>query len=140
MSCCLSLRKRGSVCILERSSLWVFANRKQEKSWVRRPGRCFQCGLALPQTLYDTAYLTLYNISFTSLPILLYSLVEQHVGAATLRREPSLYRYEPAAAPGGCDPWRPCCTGGPARRRHPHGRECASGLGRGFMLRLKRVY
>ncbi|KAG9348660.1 hypothetical protein JZ751_028977, partial [Albula glossodonta] len=32
---------------------------------------------ALP--LYDTAYLTLYNISFTSLPILLYSLIEQHI-------------------------------------------------------------
>uniref|UniRef100_A0A667Z776 Phospholipid-transporting ATPase n=1 Tax=Myripristis murdjan TaxID=586833 RepID=A0A667Z776_9TELE len=42
--------------------------------------------------LYDTAYLTLYNISFTSLPILLYSLVEQHVTMETLKREPSLYR------------------------------------------------
>jgi len=44
------------------------------------------------QTLYDTAYLTLYNISFTSLPILLYGLMEQHVSADTLKREPSLYR------------------------------------------------
>ncbi|EPY86929.1 phospholipid-transporting ATPase IH-like protein [Camelus ferus] len=44
------------------------------------------------KTLYDTAYLTLYNISFTSLPILLYSLMEQHVGVDTLRRDPSLYR------------------------------------------------
>lgn len=44
------------------------------------------------QPLYDTAYLTLYNISFTSLPILLYSLVEQHVSMDTLKREPSLYR------------------------------------------------
>ncbi|XP_059233880.1 phospholipid-transporting ATPase IH isoform X5 [Mustela nigripes] len=44
------------------------------------------------KTLYDTAYLTLYNISFTSLPILLYSLMEQHVSIDTLRREPSLYR------------------------------------------------
>ncbi|CAB1417704.1 unnamed protein product, partial [Pleuronectes platessa] len=42
--------------------------------------------------LYDTAYLTLYNISFTSLPILLYSLVEQHVSMDTLKRDPSLYR------------------------------------------------
>ncbi|XP_075870703.1 phospholipid-transporting ATPase IH-like isoform X3 [Nelusetta ayraudi] len=42
--------------------------------------------------LYDTAYLTLYNISFTSLPILLYSLVEQHVTIETLKRDPSLYR------------------------------------------------
>ena len=44
------------------------------------------------QPLYDTAYLTLYNISFTSLPILLYSLVEQHVSMDTLRRDPSLYK------------------------------------------------
>lgn len=44
------------------------------------------------QPLYDTAYLTLYNISFTSLPILLYSLVEQHVTMETLKRDPSLYR------------------------------------------------
>ncbi|RMC06567.1 hypothetical protein DUI87_16004 [Hirundo rustica rustica] len=44
------------------------------------------------KTLYDTAYLTLYNISFTSLPILLYSLMEQHVSPDTLKREPSLYR------------------------------------------------
>lgn len=46
-----------------------------------------------PQTLYDTAYLTLYNISFTSLPILLYSLMEQHVAMDTLKRDPALYRY-----------------------------------------------
>ncbi|XP_012908498.1 phospholipid-transporting ATPase IH isoform X3 [Mustela putorius furo] len=51
----------------------------------------FFCGFS-QQTLYDTAYLTLYNISFTSLPILLYSLMEQHVSIDTLRREPSLYR------------------------------------------------
>ncbi|KAJ7416671.1 putative phospholipid-transporting ATPase IH [Willisornis vidua] len=44
------------------------------------------------KTLYDTAYLTLYNISFTSLPILFYGLMEQHVSADTLKREPSLYR------------------------------------------------
>ena len=44
------------------------------------------------QPLYDTAYLTLYNISFTSLPILLYSLVEQHVTMETLKKDPALYR------------------------------------------------
>ncbi|OWK00627.1 hypothetical protein Celaphus_00016836 [Cervus elaphus hippelaphus] len=44
------------------------------------------------QTLYDTAYLTLYNISFTSLPILLYSLMEQHVATDMLKRDPALYR------------------------------------------------
>uniref|UniRef100_A0A8D0MFB7 Phospholipid-transporting ATPase n=1 Tax=Sus scrofa TaxID=9823 RepID=A0A8D0MFB7_PIG len=52
----------------------------------------FFCGFS-QQTLYDTAYLTLYNISFTSLPILLYSLMEQHVGVDALRRDPTLYRY-----------------------------------------------
>ncbi|XP_060681806.1 phospholipid-transporting ATPase IH isoform X1 [Hemiscyllium ocellatum] len=51
----------------------------------------FFCGFS-QQPLYDTAYLTLYNISFTSLPILLYSLMEQHVSIDTLRRNPSLYR------------------------------------------------
>ncbi|XP_076839465.1 phospholipid-transporting ATPase IH isoform X2 [Brachyhypopomus gauderio] len=51
----------------------------------------FFCGFS-QQPLYDTAYLTLYNISFTSLPILLYSLMEQHVNTDTLKRDPSLYR------------------------------------------------
>uniref|UniRef100_A0A452DLE8 Phospholipid-transporting ATPase n=1 Tax=Capra hircus TaxID=9925 RepID=A0A452DLE8_CAPHI len=51
----------------------------------------FFCGFS-QQTLYDTAYLTLYNISFTSLPILLYSLMEQHVAMDTLKRDPALYR------------------------------------------------
>lgn len=44
------------------------------------------------QPLYDTAYLTLYNISFTSLPILLYSLIEQHINMDILKKDPSLYR------------------------------------------------
>ncbi|KAJ1116575.1 hypothetical protein NDU88_004785 [Pleurodeles waltl] len=51
----------------------------------------FFCGFS-QQPLYDTAYLTLYNISFTSLPILLYSLIEQHVSVDILKRDPSLYR------------------------------------------------
>ncbi|KAM4860112.1 phospholipid-transporting ATPase IH isoform 4-T4 [Thomomys bottae] len=51
----------------------------------------FFCGFS-QQTLYDTAYLTLYNISFTSLPILLYSLMEQHVSMDVLKRDPTLYR------------------------------------------------
>ncbi|KAG7467216.1 hypothetical protein MATL_G00150900 [Megalops atlanticus] len=51
----------------------------------------FFCGFS-QQPLYDTAYLTLYNISFTSLPILLYSLIEQHINMDILRRDPSLYR------------------------------------------------
>ncbi|XP_049325202.1 phospholipid-transporting ATPase IH isoform X1 [Astyanax mexicanus] len=51
----------------------------------------FFCGFS-QQPLYDTAYLTLYNISFTSLPILLYSLIEQHINMDILKRDPSLYR------------------------------------------------
>ncbi|XP_038674758.1 probable phospholipid-transporting ATPase IH isoform X2 [Scyliorhinus canicula] len=51
----------------------------------------FFCGFS-QQPLYDTAYLTLYNISFTSLPILLYSLMEQHVSIDALKRNPTLYR------------------------------------------------
>uniref|UniRef100_A0AAZ3SNV1 Phospholipid-transporting ATPase n=1 Tax=Oncorhynchus tshawytscha TaxID=74940 RepID=A0AAZ3SNV1_ONCTS len=52
-------------------------------------GAHFNC---LP--LYDTAYLTLYNISFTSLPILLYSLIEKHISIEMLKRDPTLYRSE----------------------------------------------
>ncbi|XP_030210357.1 probable phospholipid-transporting ATPase IH isoform X3 [Gadus morhua] len=51
----------------------------------------FFCGFS-QQPLYDTAYLTLYNISFTSLPILLYSLMEQHINIDILRKDPTLYR------------------------------------------------
>ncbi|EMP25194.1 Putative phospholipid-transporting ATPase IF [Chelonia mydas] len=43
-------------------------------------------------TLYDSVYLTLYNISFTSLPILMYSLFEQHVHPHVLQSKPTLYR------------------------------------------------
>ncbi|XP_055018989.1 LOW QUALITY PROTEIN: phospholipid-transporting ATPase IH [Boleophthalmus pectinirostris] len=51
----------------------------------------FFCGFS-QQPLYDTAYLTLYNISFTSLPILAYSLIEQHINMDTLKKDPTLYR------------------------------------------------
>ncbi|XP_077408203.1 phospholipid-transporting ATPase IH isoform X3 [Vanacampus margaritifer] len=51
----------------------------------------FFCGFS-QQPLYDTAYLTLYNISFTSLPILVYSLIEQHINMEILKKDPSLYR------------------------------------------------
>lgn len=51
----------------------------------------FFCGFS-QQPLYDTAYLTLYNISFTSLPILLYSLIEQHINMDILKKDPCLYR------------------------------------------------
>ncbi|XP_075058290.1 phospholipid-transporting ATPase IF isoform X2 [Mixophyes fleayi] len=44
------------------------------------------------QTLYDSVYLTLYNICFTSLPVLMYSLFEQHVHPHVLHTKPGLYR------------------------------------------------
>ncbi|XP_035996732.1 probable phospholipid-transporting ATPase IF isoform X2 [Fundulus heteroclitus] len=44
------------------------------------------------QTLYDSVYLTLYNICFTSLPILVYSLFEQLVHPDALQSKPGLYR------------------------------------------------
>uniref|UniRef100_A0A8C7ULD7 Phospholipid-transporting ATPase n=1 Tax=Oncorhynchus mykiss TaxID=8022 RepID=A0A8C7ULD7_ONCMY len=50
----------------------------------------FFCGFS-QQPLYDTAYLTLYNISFTSLPILLYSLIEKHISIEMLKRDPTLF-------------------------------------------------
>ncbi|XP_067898450.1 phospholipid-transporting ATPase IF [Heterodontus francisci] len=44
------------------------------------------------QTLYNGAYLTLYNICFTSLPILMYSLLEQDVHPRILQSKPALYK------------------------------------------------
>ena len=52
-----------------------------------------------PQTLYDSVYLTLYNICFTSLPILLYSLFEQLVHPHVLQSKPALYRWVPLGPP-----------------------------------------
>ncbi|KAF3812689.1 hypothetical protein GH733_019491, partial [Mirounga leonina] len=49
----------------------------------------FFCGFS-QQPLYDAAYLTMYNICFTSLPILAYSLLEQHVNIDTLTSDPRL--------------------------------------------------
>ncbi|KAM6221794.1 phospholipid-transporting ATPase IF [Rhynchocyon petersi] len=51
----------------------------------------FYC-LFSQQTLYDSVYLTLYNICFTSLPILIYSLLEQHIDPHILQSKPTLYR------------------------------------------------
>ncbi|KAF3827346.1 hypothetical protein GH733_002832 [Mirounga leonina] len=51
----------------------------------------FYC-LFSQQTLYDSVYLTLYNICFTSLPILIYSLLEQHIDPHVLQSKPTLYR------------------------------------------------
>jgi magnesium-transporting ATPase (P-type) len=43
------------------------------------------------QPLYDTVFLTLYNILFTSLPIIIYGLFEQNHAAQTLLDYPQLY-------------------------------------------------
>lgn len=45
-----------------------------------------------PQPLYDAAYLTMYNICFTSMPILAYSLLEQHICIELLLDNATLYR------------------------------------------------
>ncbi|KFQ79056.1 putative phospholipid-transporting ATPase IG, partial [Phaethon lepturus] len=50
----------------------------------------FFCGFS-QQPLYDAAYLTMYNICFTSLPILAYSLLEQHINIDRLTSDPQLY-------------------------------------------------
>uniref|UniRef100_A0A3B3SPQ5 Phospholipid-transporting ATPase n=1 Tax=Paramormyrops kingsleyae TaxID=1676925 RepID=A0A3B3SPQ5_9TELE len=51
----------------------------------------FYCGYS-QQPLYDAAYLTMYNINFTSMPILAYSLFEQHICIEILLDSPTLYR------------------------------------------------
>ncbi|XP_053230883.1 phospholipid-transporting ATPase IG isoform X2 [Podarcis raffonei] len=50
----------------------------------------FFCGFS-QQPLYDAAYLTMFNICFTSMPIVAYSLLEQHVPIDTLMAFPKLY-------------------------------------------------
>ncbi|XP_063169734.1 phospholipid-transporting ATPase IG isoform X2 [Candoia aspera] len=50
----------------------------------------FFCGFS-QQPLYDSAYLTMFNICFTSLPIMGYSLLEQHVPIDILIAFPKLY-------------------------------------------------
>ncbi|GAB1302818.1 Phospholipid-transporting ATPase [Apodemus speciosus] len=55
----------------------------------------FFCGFS-QQPLYDAAYLTMYNICFTSLPILAYSLLEQHINIDTLTADPRLYMKDTA--------------------------------------------
>uniref|UniRef100_A0A8D2L1R7 Phospholipid-transporting ATPase n=1 Tax=Varanus komodoensis TaxID=61221 RepID=A0A8D2L1R7_VARKO len=49
----------------------------------------FFCGFS-QQPLYDPAYLTMFNICFTSLPIMAYSLLEQHVHIDALMAFPKL--------------------------------------------------
>ncbi|KAG7484284.1 hypothetical protein MATL_G00047960 [Megalops atlanticus] len=51
----------------------------------------FFCGYS-QQPLYDAAYLTMYNICFTSMPILAYSLLEQHICMELLLDNATLYR------------------------------------------------
>ncbi|KAL1262119.1 hypothetical protein QQF64_007384, partial [Cirrhinus molitorella] len=51
----------------------------------------FFCGYS-QQPLYDAAYLTMYNICFTSMPILAYSLLEQHISIEILLDNAALYR------------------------------------------------
>lgn len=43
------------------------------------------------QPIYDTMFLTLYNVLFTSLPILIFGLFEKNLPAQTLLEYPQLY-------------------------------------------------
>ncbi|XP_026991769.1 phospholipid-transporting ATPase 11C isoform X2 [Tachysurus fulvidraco] len=51
----------------------------------------FFCGCS-QQPLYDAAYLTMYNICFTSMPILAYSLLEQHMAIEVLLNNATIYK------------------------------------------------
>lgn len=63
----------------------------------------FFCGYS-QQPLYDAAYLTMYNICFTSMPILAYSLLEQHISIEILLDNATLYRQ---IAKNATLRWRP---------------------------------
>lgn len=63
----------------------------------------FFCGYS-QQPLYDAAYLTMYNICFTSMPILAYSLLEQHICIEVLLDNATLYR---GIAKNAMLRWRP---------------------------------
>uniref|UniRef100_H3DHF5 Phospholipid-transporting ATPase n=1 Tax=Tetraodon nigroviridis TaxID=99883 RepID=H3DHF5_TETNG len=63
----------------------------------------FFCGYS-QQPLYDAAYLTMYNICFTSMPILAYSLLEQHISINYLLDNSTLYRE---IGKNGMLRWRP---------------------------------
>lgn len=79
-----------TVCVI---NVWFFSKPCLILVWVFNMLSCAW------QTLYDSVYLTLYNICFTSLPILVYSLFEQLVHPHVLQSKPALYRYrDPSAA------------------------------------------
>ena len=44
------------------------------------------------QTVFDPFFLMFYNITFTSLPILIYGIFEQHLHQDKLLHRPLLYR------------------------------------------------
>ena len=44
------------------------------------------------QSIYETMQLTVYNITFTSLPILLYGLFERHIPDSDLMDNPHIYK------------------------------------------------
>ena len=67
-----------------------------------------------PQPLYDAAYLTMYNICFTSMPILAYSLLEQHICVEHLLDNATLYRRVLALQPQWSAVCVFACNGGTA--------------------------
>jgi phospholipid-translocating ATPase len=44
------------------------------------------------QTLFESAFLMMYNIAFTAFPILVFGLFEQNISKETLMKKPDLYR------------------------------------------------
>ncbi|XP_064615667.1 phospholipid-transporting ATPase IF-like [Liolophura sinensis] len=44
------------------------------------------------QSIFDSFVLMFYNLTYTSLPILIYGIFEQHISSETLLRKPELYK------------------------------------------------
>ena len=51
----------------------------------------FRC-LFSQLTLYDGAYLTMYNTLFTAFPILFFSILDQDLPAESIIRKPFIYK------------------------------------------------
>ncbi|XP_069753203.1 phospholipid-transporting ATPase IF isoform X3 [Narcine bancroftii] len=83
-----------NVCFITPQFLYQFFCKfsQQDEKECHAEKVLFPTILEYNETLYDGAYLTLYNICFTSLPILMYSLFEQDVHPRILRSKPALYK------------------------------------------------
>lgn len=50
------------------------------------------CHIFILQSVFDSIFLTFYNVTFTSLPVFLYGLFENHIPQHILLEKPVLYR------------------------------------------------